>query len=1044
MKNTMHSIYCLRRGYVFFFLLLFLLHSTSVLAQNNRKVSGTVTDENDEPVIGATVVVPNQRKYAAITNVDGFFELMVPISAKELEISFLGYEKVYLKLKTQATYKVQLTESAYQLDEVVAIGYGSTKRGNVTGSISKITADDLARGNGTNVASSLYGALAGVEINTASGALGEEVELLVRGAASINADATPLYVVDGVPADGLSSLNPSDIESIEVLKDASSAAIYGSRGSNGVILITTKTAPETGKVEVAFSVDFSMQQLERKVDILSPEEWIQFRTNYNNIKYLNSRSEQGATIDDDWDTRLKLLGKVDYQKMNDPRWTQPNYGGLKLIDWQDEFFRWAPMQNYQLSIANGNKTSRYRISLGYVDQEGIAIETDYQRLSFRVNAETKFLNRITIGTNLSQVMTWNNGGQLDGKGNRAQGVLTTCPVAEPDAGVMTGAEPYDEYAWASDGASAIAYMKQMSNHKETARLNTTAYIKIDIIKGLRADITGSYNFTSSQTRNFIPSSVQKGWEKGEGYNTTARRQDKRSNKFLFQGVLNYNRDFGKHNIGLMGGYSMEGSTGADSQMDAKQFPDNSLESFDMKDISLTRAYATITTPVRMISYFGRLQYEYDNRYLLTGSIRRDGSTRFGRDNLWGIFPAVSAAYRISNEKFWPKSFVMNSMKVRASWGITGNNSITNNAAIGKVESANYSFDGTLVNGFAPTSLENNMLGWEKTHSWNLGFDMGFFRNRILLSFDLYDKTTESLLYQVSVPALMGFSKAWGNIGNLNNRGFELELTTQNLTGPLKWTTSFNAFYNKNKVVSLGEDNSIVYTGYGNTQMYKVGEPLRVYYMYDAVGVYQYKEDLVKYPTMANSELGDVRYRDANGDGVINENDRTIIGKPTPDWTFGLRNVFRYKNFDLSIMLTAQTGGMIYGVLGRAMDKPGMSPSINMLSCWKNMWMSEEQPGDGKTPWLDSNTGALYDSRWLYSTDYLKIKNITLGYEFPIRKGSKILKKARVYLSGDNLWMLDSYKGGFSPEAKNGGKNGDYDYGSYPLARILSVGASVTF
>jgi len=559
------------------------------------------------------------------------------------------------------------------------------------------------------------------------------------------------------------------------------------------------------------------------------------------------------------------------------------------------------------------------------------------------------------------------------------------------------------------------------------------------------EATGSYIFSSQHRRIFTPSSVLKKWEVGEGYHTSANRSDTRSHKYLFQTILNYNRTFRKHTVGLMAGYSMESSSGASSSLSAKQFADNSLEVFTLNDQAITGASATLTTPSRLLSYFGRFQYEYDNRYLLTASIRRDGSSRFGRENRWGTFPAVSAAYRVSNEKFWPKDFVMNQLKVRASWGLNGNNSISNGAALGLMESANYSL-GSLVNGFAPSSIDNEKLGWEKTHSWNIGIDLGFFNNRIVLAADYYDKTTKDLLYKVSVPAIMGFTKAWGNIGSIGNRGFELELTTQNLTGKLNWSTSLNVSYNKNEVKSLGEDNTTVFIGYSdsNTQVFMVGQPLRAYYMYDAVGVYQTKEDLKKYPTMTNSQVGDVRYRDANDDGVINDQDRTLVGKPSPDYTFGFTNSFRYKDFDLSILLTAQTGGKLYSVLGRAMDRPGMGASINVLAKWKNMWRSEEEPGDGKTPGIDNkNTSSLYDSRWLYSTDFIKIKNITLGYRIPVKR-FKYLSSARLYMSAENVWMWDKYDGGFSPESNNGGKTADYDYGAYPQPRTITLGVNVTF
>ena len=579
-------------------------------------------------------------------------------------------------------------------------------------------------------------------------------------------------------------------------------------------------------------------------------------------------------------------------------------------------------------------------------------------------------------------------------------------------------------------------MEQVTNHIETARLNSSAFIRVNIIDGLRAEVKGAYDFTSRQTRTFTPSSVIKNWTDGEGYHSSANRIDIRSSKYLLQAVLNYDKKLGKHNIAAMAGYSMESSSGATTNLSAQQFPDNSLE------VSL----ATLSTPNRLLSYFGRAQYEYDNRYLLTASIRRDGSSRFGKNNRWGMFPAVSAAYRISNEKFWPEKFVVNQMKIRGSWGMNGNNSISTNAAIGLMGSSNYSIGGSLTNGFAPSSIDNKELGWEKTHSWNVGLDLGFFDNRITLAADYYDKTTKDLLYQVSVPGTMGFTQAWGNIGSIKNKGFEIELTTQKLTGRFKWTTSLNIAYNKNKVLSLGEDNSTVFIGWdkSNTQVLMVGQPLRAYYMYDAVGVYQYKEDLRKYPTMSNSIQGDVRYRDVNDDGKINDQDRTLVGKPDPDYTFGMTNTFKYKDFDLSVLLTGQTGGMIYSLLGRGMDRPGMGASINVLSRWKNMWVSEEQPGDGKTPGINnSNTGSLYDTRWLYSTDFIKIKNVTLGYRIPI-KNKKIINYARVYISGENLLMWDKYEGGYSPEVNNDGKNSDYDYGSYPQARTITLGVNVTF
>ena len=1044
-KEGVYFMSILKRQVLF---VLFAFAATLCAFAQNKTITGLVVDGNGESIIGASVLVKGTTN-GIITDIDGKFTLNDVPEAGVIQISYIGYKTQEISAKNKANLKVVLVEDNEMLDEVVVVGYGVQKKSDVTGAMIRVGSEELNSRPVANAFEAMQGKAAGVDI-VSNERPGEVGTINVRGVRSLSASNTPLYVVDGIPLmsnSGIETLNPQDIESIDVLKDASATAIYGSRGANGVVLITTKMANKDDKVRVQFSAAFSIQQLEKKIDVLSPEEWITFRTAYNNSRYLAALGGKGATADDDWDTRYALNGnRVNYEYMNDPRWTQPGYGGLRLIDWQDEFYRLAPMQNYQLSVSNGRGNTQYRLSLGYIDQQGIAIESAYKRLNLRANVETKLYDRITLGVNMAPSMDWKDGGRVDGKDQQANQVLTMCPVAEPDAGIYSGAEPYASYLWSSTKISPIAYMEQVTNHIETARLNSSAFIRVNIIDGLRAEVKGAYDFTSRQTRTFTPSSVIKNWTDGEGYHSSANRIDIRSSKYLLQAVLNYDKKLGKHNIAAMAGYSMESSSGATTNLSAQQFPDNSLEVFNQSDEAIKVALATLSTPNRLLSYFGRAQYEYDNRYLLTASIRRDGSSRFGKNNRWGMFPAVSAAYRISNEKFWPEKFVVNQMKIRGSWGMNGNNSISTNAAIGLMGSSNYSIGGSLTNGFAPSSIDNKELGWEKTHSWNVGLDLGFFDNRITLAADYYDKTTKGLLYQVSVPGTMGFTQAWGNIGSIKNKGFEIELTTQNLTGRFKWTTSLNIAYNKNKVLSLGEDNSTVFIGWdkSNTQVLMVGQPLRAYYMYDAVGVYQYKEDLRKYPTMSNSIQGDVRYRDVNDDGKINDQDRTLVGKPDPDYTFGMTNTFKYKDFDLSVLLTGQTGGMIYSLLGRGMDRPGMGASINVLSRWKNMWVSEEQPGDGKTPGINnSNTGSLYDTRWLYSTDFIKIKNVTLGYRIPI-KNKKIINYARVYISGENLLMWDKYEGGYSPEVNNDGKNSDYDYGSYPQARTITLGVNVTF
>ena len=608
MKNNENqkNVCCMLSKWAFLFLLC-VMFTLGTFAQD-RTVKGTVLDPMGEAIIGANVMVKGTAN-GTITDIDGNFSLSVSDDAKFLEISFIGYETTSVVIPQSNIIKITLKESSVVLDEVVAIGYGVQKKGSVTGAIAKVNAEKLGDRPISDVSSALQGQMAGVEIRTTSGEPGKDIQIRVRGAASINADSDPLYVVDGIPVDNLNSLNPSDIESIEVLKDASSSAIYGSRGANGVVLVTTKKGKE-GKIKVEFSANVGLQQLERKMDLLSAEEWIEAKTYYNNTSYVQKYAAQGATINDDWDTRKAIIGGVNYSYMLDPRWTEANYGGLKLIDWQDEFYRTALMQDYQVSVSGGTQKTNYRFSVGYLDQEGIATGTDYSRLNLRTNIESQVSDRIKIGLNIAPSVSWSNGGRVDGKDSQSHIVLSATPVAEPEAGLYTGAEPYERYMWAGGAVSPIAYMEESTNATDIVRINASAYLQADLGQGFKAEITGAWNYFNKENRSFVPSSVTKTWNQGEGLSTTASKSNDRSNDIMLQALLHYNREFGKHTIGAMLGYSMEESKGSSSSLKAKQFPNNSLEVFDMSFATISGAKADLTTPVRLLSYFGRVQYDY--------------------------------------------------------------------------------------------------------------------------------------------------------------------------------------------------------------------------------------------------------------------------------------------------------------------------------------------------------------------------------------------------------------------------------------------------
>lgn len=1033
-----------------------LLCSAVIHAQETRAISGIVLDEEGEAVIGATVSSLPDKKVLTATDIEGGFSLSVPTGSTAIAVSSVGYKSVTVPLTADNHYKIVLGIDAQMLDETVVVGYGSVRKSTLSNSQSSVEGKDIADRNVTNVASAIQGMMAGVEVSSGSGAPGADVNIVIRGAASINADATPLYVVDGIPVDNISDLNVQDIKSIDVLKDAASSAIYGSRGANGVVLITTRHPDAKEKLTIQLSASWGIQSIERHVDVLSPEEWMQWRTKVNDIYYMTDPEgklglSQGAytpEITDSYETRLEKLGKFQYNAINDPRWTVPGYPGLALIDWQSEFFRLAPIQNYNFSISNSGDKTRYRVSLGYIDQQGIATGTSFVKLSARASLETVFNNHFSFNFTVSPSYQKTSGGSsLNGKNRQGAMTLAMVPVTEEEAGVKSGAEPYPGYTWGSSRVSPVEYMRKSTYEQESTAAKTQASIIYSIIKGLSLEGTVSLDFNTRMTSQFIPSSVTSKWEAGEGVNTTASERTIRGLGYMVQILGKYNRSWNEvHNLDALLGYSFEHRQNKELSAAASDFPDNSLPVFNINDETVTAASYSPGTPTRLVSMFVRAQYDWDGIVSVMGSIRRDGSSRLGKNNRWGWFPAVSVAFNVNRFGFWREESVINQLKVRASWGNNGNNRIPQSAALGILESANYSVNNSsVVNGFAQAQLNNLDLGWEKTSSLDFGVDLGLFSNRLQLTLDFYDKTTQSLLYKVRTPAVLGFDAVWSNIGHISNRGFELELRTMNNWGKFQWNLSANIAYNHNKVTSLGNANETIYGGQSNTQVLRVGQPLNSYYMYDAVGVYQTRDDLLRFPRMSNSVLGDVRYRDVNDDGIIDDRDRTLVGKPRPDFTYGLRNSFKYGNWDFSFLFTAQTGGKILSLLGRTIDRPGMGSNLNVLSHWKDMWISEEEPGDGKTPGLfNSNTGQFYDTRWLYSTDFIKLKNVSVGYSLKFKKGQ--VKNLRFTLTGENLLMWDDYSGGFSPEANQGttATAGNFDYGCYPQARTITIGAQATF
>jgi TonB-dependent starch-binding outer membrane protein SusC len=1072
--------------------LFILVIATQLAFAQSIPVKGTVKDTQGSPLPGVSVKIEGTNN-GTITDINGKFAINAPSAKSVLVYTFVGMETKKQAVGNQIMPVITLDDSSVRLNEVVSIGYGSVKKSSLTGAVSKIKAENLGERPIARVEAALQGTMPGVDVRTTTGQPGQDIQIRVRGAASINASSDPLYVVDGAPVSTLSGINPADISSIEVLKDAASTAIYGSRGSNGVVLVTTKTG-KSGKPIISFNANYGTQTMEKKLDLLSASEWINFHIKYNDANYLKLAADLAKTkntvstaaISDPSSLRMTNIGgKIEspnYNVINDDRWFNVIAPGahtytattdqLSLLDWQDNFFRTAPSQEYNVNVSGGTETTKYMFSGGMLDQKGIATGTGYKRMSVRANIETKINKWLSAGIVLAPTYATTVGGGLaNGKDSKTHQTVAASPVSAPGVGYMTNVQPNTVYLWGGSTSSPTYVMQTNLNKSNTFSINATSFVQLDLFKGFKVRATGSTNYSNLDGETYNYSSAGSTWTAGEGANSSGGHNTAtKIDNSLFQTVANYDNTFGKHSVGLMAGFSAEQSAigYTTNQTFNKPFPNDAVnESFNGALNTVGTDIVTQLTPNRLESFFGRAQYDYDGRYFLSASLRRDGGSVFGPDHKWGTFPAISGGWKISDEAFF-KSLNLSSinlLKLRASYGLTGNNSIDYKASYALVSAISYAG----AAGYTISTPGNPNLGWEKAKSTDVALDLGLFENRIQLSLDYYTKSTTDLLYQVPVLGASGFTLQWDNLGDIYNKGFEVELNTKNLTGKFKWNTSFNLGYNENTVKRVGATNTPVYSGFDATNtsnVLQVGLPMNTFYMYEAVGIWKTQAEIdawsAAHKTTANPtgvpsfnsavfKPGDIKYNDINGDGIITTADKAYLGSPTPKFTYGMTNNFEYKNFDLSILITAQSGGKIYGILGRAIDRPGQGASGNALGHWRNAWWSETEQGDGKTPNpLSTTTGTTLDSRWLYSSDYIRIKNVSLGYRLPALP--KIYTNARVYVSAENLALFCNYYGGYSPEAANsgsstaagGGNSLGIDYGGYPTSRIFSMGINVTF
>lgn len=997
--------------------------------QARRTITGTVVDVRGDAMIGVNVVQKGTTT-GVITDINGNFSITVPENII-LQISYIGYLTQEVAVESQKTIRIVLEEDALALDEVVIVSYGTQLKRQVTGSISTIKAESLSDLPVGQIGQKLQGQIAGVQINQSTGAPGQGMAFRIRGATSINNSNQPLIVLDGLPISaGLNNINPDEIESFSVLKDAAATSLYGSRAANGVILITTKGGKK-GKLTASFSAYYGIQTMlgQKEMEMMNGQEFAQFKKEYYEDK----------------------------AKYEDPSVTVPEYYQNpekygKGTDWYKLMLRSsAPTQNYSLSLSGGTDRFQSSVVLGFIDQKGITKNSGFTRASLRANNNFQLNDKIKIGLNVAPVLQSYNNQATDGDRQILSATMLADPTVSPykdDGSIKISLESpgmFPQPNW-------LYFIDNRLNNTRILTMLANAFVDVDIWKGLKYKLQTGVDLGNYRQREWASSLSGGGLFTAPPVKANSFYNTWTYYNWSVENLLSYDRTFGDHEVGGLIGYSAQKYNRENSELSGTDFPDD--------DISWIEAAATKNGKANMsewalISFIARANYSYKNRYMLQATFRRDGSSRFGPENRYASFPSVSAGWVVSDEAFMnPVKDVMNYLKLRASYGLTGNYNIGDYSYIANMKSANYVLNGTLASGQALSNIGNNTLTWEESKQFDIGIDLGFFNDRLTIMYDYYFKKTDGLLYQVNLPISTGFGNIAANVGQFDNWGHEIDIQSRNLIGDFKWKTNLNLTIARSKVKELSTNN--VPIG-GNDEYYdwnrlEVGKPIGVFSGYVFDGVYMTQEEFDSQPKHATSDIGTVRMKDISGpdgtpDGKIDIYDRTIIGDPNPDLMYGLTNEFSWKNFDLSILVNGQIGGDVF--LGAYENMLNLDGVFNVLKDVKNRWRSPENPGNGKIPRTKTNTTQLYrmnHSGWVYNASYLTLKNITLGYTIPI-KPNNYISKARVYFTAQQLFTWTKYPG-TNPEINTSNtfswQGMGVDRTATPIPKTFSIGCNITF
>lgn len=1030
------------------------------------RVVGKVLDELGQPLPGASVRVKGSTAGVS-TDINGAFTINAAKDAV-LEVSFVGYQEQSVNVNEQANITIRLVPLSKGLQEVVVIGYGTQSKRAVTGAVASISYDKFKDRSFNDVSQALAGQLPGVNITQSQGAPGASPSIRIRGITSISAGTTPLYVVDGMPMENfnLSLINPQDIASIDVLKDASSAAIYGSRGGNGVILITTKTG-KAGQTSINGSYEFGKQDVARRIKLMDAQQYIQYYIDAHN----NAWADQGGNVNDPNSVRGGSSG--DYQIPEDFT-TNPSQFGMGT-DWQDVMFRSAPSHNVQLSMTGGTEKTQYLVSGAYLNQKAVLDNNYYDRLSLRSNIKQKISDSFTAGLNLAFTGVFDNTQGTTGKSDVISLGLQSAPIYPiyNENGNLGYLDPnsvwYKFNGWSIPLWHPYSLTREIKRNTKSFNTLAVGYLEYRIIDGIKFRTSISGNLYNTRFNSFRYENQKYGYS-----NALPAQADNNSRymlNWLSENTLTYDKQFGAHNVSVLLGYTAQKQRDEYSYVTTGNFPNDQVQTLNG---GVATGGSGFAQEWALLSYLARANYNYKNRYFLTATIRRDGSSRFGPAARWGYFPSVSAAWLMSDENYMKDLSWLSNLKLRASYGVVGNNQIPNYGAISLLvggAGSNYVWNNTLASGLNVQNMENRNLKWEKTTQANFGLDIGLFNNRVNLSAEFYSSTTNGLLLNIPVPDITGFATQLTNIGKMRNRGIELSLGTKNLTGNLQWSTDFNFSVNRNKVLELGPGNApMTYTDNVVSVKTEVGQPMSNFFGYQFDGVFKNQQELNAMPHYATSRPGDPIIRDVNNDGKIDANDRTILGNYQPDFIAAITNTFEYKGFEFSFMLQGSYGGEIANNVTRYNGGIwSYGAGRNNYADVANYWRSESEPGDGihfRPNTKPTGLQEQFSSYWVEDASFLRIKNIRLSYAF----SQSVLKRTpfktfRVFVNAENVHLFSKYRN-YDPEnstysatsysatsatspnvssaAIPSGAMLGVDYGSYPMPRIITLGAKFGF